>query len=88
MKALLLCFSLVFLAGCETIPKDQCADRPIYKPYKVEIPDRPVLTSNVTLATEGEVVRAAETDLSLLAEYAQKLENLIKALPQNLSIPK
>jgi len=87
VKYLILC-AAIFLSGCVTIPQDQCADRPIYKPYKVEIPDRPVLVSNASLATEGEVVRAVESDLSALAEYAQKLENLIKALPQNLSVPK
>lgn len=87
MKLIILCLAL-FLSACETIPKDQCADRPIYKPYKIELPQRPILTSSVTLATEGEVVRAVETDLSLLAEYAQKLENLVNSLPQNLATPK
>jgi hypothetical protein len=67
-------------------PQDPCADRPIYKAYQIELPSRPVLTSTVQAKTEGEVVRAAEDDLSLLSEYAQKLENLIKSLPK-LSVP-
>lgn len=68
-------------------PRDPCAEVPIYKPYSVDIPTRPVLSSSVELKSDGEVVRAVQNDMSLLTEYAQKLENLLKALPSNLVTP-
>ena len=79
----------IFLAGCHwgnVRPEDPCADRPIYKPYKIDVPQRPKLTTDTTAnSTDGETVRAVESDYSKLMEYAQKLENLISSLPKDLS---
>jgi hypothetical protein len=82
----LLSFLLMGAACNPGKPKDPCADRPIYKPYSIDVPPRPVLTSDKPLTSDGLVVRAVQEDLSLLSEYAQKLENLIKSLPSDLSI--
>lgn len=67
-------------------PDDVCADRPIYKAYNIDLPARPKLTSGNQIS-EGDTVRAVEEDMSLLAEYAEKLENLLKSLPKNISVP-
>jgi len=76
------------LAGCDTMPTvDQCADRPVYRPYIIVMPDRPTLNTNQTISTPGEVVRSVELDLSTLAEYAEKLENLLLAIPSNIGVP-
>lgn len=78
------------LAGCHwgnTRPEDPCADRPIYKPYKIDVPQRPQLSTDKTgPSSDGETVRAVESDYSKLMEYAQKLENLIRSLPNDLAI--
>jgi hypothetical protein len=60
----------------------------VYKPYTIEVPKRPVLSSSGKFGSEGELVRAVEDDMSKLSEYAEKLENLIFSLPTNLSVPK
>jgi len=91
MKTILLLISCLILNGCASwtkTPKDPCADRPIYKPYQIEVPVRPNLMSSSSNETTsaGELVRTVEKDYMLLQEYAQKLENLINALPKDLSV--
>jgi hypothetical protein len=61
-------------------PRDPCAEVPVYKPYTIDMPERPQLMSSVTLQSEGLVVRAVSNDLSVLSEYALKLENLLKSV--------
>ena len=78
-------------SGCNPVkPEDPCADRPIYEPYKIDVPQRPTLaSSNLQYAdAPGVTVRVVESDFSLLVEYAQKLENIVKALPQDVVVPK
>lgn len=81
-----ICVSCVLLiSGCSLFankPDAPAADRPIYKPYKIDIPPRPTLSSDKEYATDGAVVRGVESDLTELSEYATKLENLIRALPK------
>ena len=84
----LVCFLLLIISGCCNPPKcEQCADRPIYQPYTIELPVRPKLIIAPNTANEGVIVRSIEQNMSSLAEYAEKLENLLFSLPKTLSVP-
>ncbi len=90
MKRLLLIVP-AFLIGCAPIPpkpQDPCIVAPIYKPYKIDIPERPKLESDqiTDTTTDGVVVRTIESDMSKLIEYALKLENILKSIPSNIEI--
>lgn len=89
MSKMLLFLVAIVVSGCASNPPvDQCADRPVYVPYKVEKPTRPILYETADLTKEGELVRAVEFNLVLLVEYAKKLENLLNSLPEEISVPK
>ncbi len=73
----------LFLFGCATTqepPKDPCADRPVYKEYSIEVPKRPVLGTNSDITNHGDLSRSVQKDFSSIAEYAEKLENIVKSI--------
>lgn len=86
MNKIITVLFCVAMVGCAT--QDQCADRPIFKPYTIDVPVRPVLAQNFDKMSDGEYVRTLEDDFATIIEYATKLENLLLALPKNISIPK
>jgi hypothetical protein len=82
-----LCIPFILSACCTNPPANPCADRPIYKPYKIEMPIRPKLESaTMSALTDGLVVRSVENDFSKLIEYSQKLENILTTLPSDIAI--
>lgn len=85
MKNIICVFCVISISGCGLCPNrpdSPPADRPIYKPYKIDMPVRPTLSSDREYVTDGAIVRSVESDLTELSEYATKLENLIRALPK------
>jgi hypothetical protein len=88
-KYLWLLVSIPFITGAAcnpTLPQEPCAEVPIYHPYTIEVPVRPVLNADkiTDRDSEGVIVRIIEDDYSLLMEYALKLENIIRAIPKTL----
>ncbi len=52
---------------------------PVWTPPKVDIPARPILSSDGT-GSDGQQVRKVEDDMIQMREYAFKLENIINSL--------
>ena len=88
MKKTAIILLLPFMFGCVTL-QEPCIERPIYKPYTFDKPSRPkMVAANIGELTDpGDVGRMIQSDFINLMEYAEKLENIINAIPNNVGVP-
>jgi hypothetical protein len=82
MKKALLLLSLFLLVGCD--PK--IVKVPVWTPPKVELPTKPVLTSDGK-GTQGQIARKLTLDLSSMTEYSLKQDKIINALLSASGVP-
>jgi len=84
-RIILVLFLTSMLSGCfwdKKLVKPVCADREVSANYNIILPKRPILTVNKLgpEATNGQAVRAYETDLLNVIEYTIQLENILKPI--------
>lgn len=91
-KIITACILTIGLSGCfgSKLTKPECIERPVYKKYDITMPERPQLEIETLRqnSTNGQATRAYELDALSLAEYAVKLENILKPIAEdNAKIP-
>jgi hypothetical protein len=90
MKLPIIFAAIVALSGCATTsdgPRDVCAEKATFTPYRIDTPQRPKFNDTSMAKTNGEFVRMLEANMLNLISYSEQLENLLIALPKNLSVP-